>query len=66
MGGCQGPDHLCVNPMLKGLERDHKVHRVSETCMEVRGQRLMRFKVVCSVRVCALRAPHSHYEQHNL
>lgn len=52
VGGCQGPDHLCVNPMLKGLESDHRLHRVSETCMEVGGQKVIRFKVVCSVCVC--------------
>lgn len=26
-GGCQGPDNLCVNPMLTGLESDHIVQQ---------------------------------------
>lgn len=38
MGGCHGTDHLRVNPILTGLESDHRVHRVSETRMEVGGQ----------------------------
>lgn len=41
VGGCEGPDHLRVNPILTGLESDHRVHRVSETYAEVGGQPLI-------------------------
>ena len=52
--GCQGPDHLRVNPILTGLESDHRVHRVSETYAEVGGQPLIWLKVVCvCMCVCA-------------
>lgn len=39
--GRQGPDHLRANPTLTGLESDHRVQRVSETCTEVGGQPLI-------------------------
>ncbi len=55
--GCQGPDHLCVNPVLTGLESDHRVHGVSETCTEVGGQPLIWLKVVCCARGSALMLP---------
>lgn len=47
VGGCQGPDHLRVNPILTGLESDHKVHGVSVTCTQVGGQRVIWLMVVC-------------------